>query len=614
MSNFRLLVLFGTLSVATLTAALDSAGNGFLRGDYFVREVVISQVSSTIDIGRVQTIYGTITFDGNGFYQFRGSQVTGTSQAQAYTTSGRYTAGANGLAEIESLVGPNRQTLYGAIGQHAVVASMTESEPQLHDVFIAIPAGSAVTNAALQGRYLGGTIDVLGAQTGSLRVAQVVFDANGQGGLTNVSATGQARNLGASSLSQDIQGATYNLSANGSGTMNYPIPGGTGAANQRLLGGDKVVYFSAGGELLLGGSANGHDLLVAFKAPDNGSNALYNGTYLSSSVFIDPATNRTIWGAYGSSRANGTGADIVHERTNEMGFASYDIAYSTQMSFPSSGLNDRTRTRVAISNQGRHLVWTGKGNEYSFVFTTKAREFSGADVFLNPLGVTNAASYSPVTSAVAPGEFITLFGSGLSNSVVVASSLPFPTNLGGVEVRVNGQAIPLYAVSPTQISGVLPYSIPASDYATFSVLNNGRASNVVTQYTSSASPGVFTIPANGLGVPASLHQDFSLISRSSPARAGETISVYLTGLGTVSPGVDAGAAAPSDPLSRITAEGLRVQLAGRDAVLSYAGLAPGLAGLYQLNITIPTGLPSGDAELWIFLPASTTLQTFLPVQ
>ena len=614
--------LFGIVLLIAATAIrsaaeLDSAGNGFLRGDYFVRQVIASDVSDTINIGRMRTVYGTVTFDGNGSYQFRGSVTdtgSGGGQPQSVNVSGRYRVGANGLAEIEALVGQPRATIFGAVGENAVVGSMTESEPQLHDIFIAIPAGSGVTNAALNGRYLGGTLDVLGGQMRTIRNALVSFTADGRGALSGVSVTGTARNLGSTQITQTVDAATYNLTGTGSGTMNFPIPGGVGAADQRLIGGEKVVYASADGELLLGGSANGHDIFVAFRAPNTGSNSLYNGTYISASLLTDPGPDELMWSTYGSSRTNGSTTGVSHERTNELGFPSYDVTYSFGVDIPTTAISERTATRFAISNQGRHLVWTGKGTQYSLLFETRARNFTGPGVFIHPLGITNAASFSPFTASVAPGEFITIFGSGLADSTTVASSLPFPTNLAGVQVLVNGQAIPLYLVSPTQISAVLPYSVPADDYAAFTVVNNGRTSNTVTQYTSDTAPGVFTIPSTGLGVPAALHPDFSIVSRTSPARVGETIALFVTGLGTVSPSVPAGASAPSSPLSRITADFINVQVDGIDANVSYAGLAPGLAGLYQINFTIPAGVQRGDAELFIDVPGSITTQTFLPVE
>ena len=607
-------------------AELDTGGNGYLRGDYFVRQIIFSQATSSVVFGQAEAIYGTMTFDGSGSYTFRGNRVTTIGStpnvAQSHNVTGLYRVGANGLMEVESLIGSPRRTIFGAVGESALIGSMTEETPQVFDLFVAIPAGTAVTNAALSGRYLGGTIDLIRGQTGQARTAVFSFNANAGGAISDLTAIGQARNLGGSVPDQTTSGVTYNFGANGSGTMNIPLGGA--AADQRLVSGEKVVYTSATGDLVIGGSATGYDMLIAFKAPATASNALYNGTYINGTILMDVTQGGFVYSSYGSSRALGDGSEIVHERSNELGAAvPYDITGSARVQINASGLSEETRARSVIAQEGRHVLWTyratGSDPRYSFIFATRARQFSGSGVFLHPLGVTNAASYSPVTASVAPGEFITLFGTGLATSQQVATAFPFPTTLAGVQVLVNGNAIPLYSVSPTQISGVLPYSLPPNDYASFTVVNNGVSSNAVTQYVNSAATGVFTNPANGLGTPAALRPDFSIVSAANPARRGETISLYVTGLGQVrGPNGEAppaaGEAAPLDRLFTTTADYLNVNIEGIRAAVTFSGLAPGYAGLYQINVTIPQDAPQGNPELLIDVPGSITYQTFLPIQ
>jgi uncharacterized protein (TIGR03437 family) len=62
--------------------------------------------------------------------------------------------------------------------------------------------------------------------------------------------------------------------------------------------------------------------------------------------------------------------------------------------------------------------------------------------------------------------------------------------------------------------------------------------------------------------------------------------------------VESGAPAPADPLALTTQE-ITVTMGGQDAIVLFSGLAPGFAGLYQLNVTVPDGLPPGDAEIVI---------------
>jgi uncharacterized protein (TIGR03437 family) len=160
---------------------------------------------------------------------------------------------------------------------------------------------------------------------------------------------------------------------------------------------------------------------------------------------------------------------------------------------------------------------------------------------------------------------------------------------------------PLSYVSPGQINILVPQAT-TQNFATFQVTNNNAQSNQVTFYTAPTAPGIFTGTPSGIGLAAVLHADFSPVTQASPAVAGETVLVYLTGLGSVTPAIGDGVAAPSNPLSNVDDPNLEVDLAdqsGNDLTgnISFAGLAPGFAGLYQINVAIPSGLTAGVVSL-----------------
>jgi uncharacterized protein (TIGR03437 family) len=303
---------------------------------------------------------------------------------------------------------------------------------------------------------------------------------------------------------QTVSSATYNFGANGSGTLNIPLGGG--AADQRLVGGEKVVYTSSTGDLVIGGSGERYDMFIAFKAPATASNALYSGTYVMGSLFMNFG-NGFVYSSYGSTRALGDGSEIVHERSNELGATvTYDITdQQDTRSIPAAFPRVR-RPAMSFPTRAAHVVdtqtATGSSPAIHSSSRHKARSFTGSGVFLHPLGVTNAASYSPVTASVAPGEFVTFFGTGLASSQQWLLHLPSPERSGACKCWLMATRFLIYSVSPTQISGVLPYSLRPNDYANFTVVNNGVSSNVVTQYVNAAATGVFTNPANGLGTPA----------------------------------------------------------------------------------------------------------------
>src|SRR5207248_8553442 len=123
--------------------------------------------------------------------------------------------------------------------------------------------------------------------------------------------------------------------------------------------------------------------------------------------------------------------------------------------------------------------------------------------------------------------------------------------------------------------------------AQIQVTNNGVPSNIVTVPVNKTAPGVFTLPQTGLGDAAAVHNsDGTVITPSNPAHPSEVIAVFLTGLGTVFPPVPDGAAPPVSPLS-LTTNTITAAVAGVAAPVAFAGLAPTLAGLYQVNLTVP---------------------------
>ncbi len=224
--------------------------------------------------------------------------------------------------------------------------------------------------------------------------------------------------------------------------------------------------------------------------------------------------------------------------------------------------------------------------------------------------MNNAASFAPVTASLAPGEVIALYGTGLSS---VTTNVPggqvFPTTLGGVSVSIDGTNCPLYYVSPTQLAAVVPYEVASnqSGLANIQVTNNQVTSNVVQMYLTDSSPGSFSQGQNGIGLAAALHAATNqLITDANPVQPGEYISLYLTGLGTVTPAITDGALGPSSPLSYsdlYNAGNLAVFFndygangsTGNAGNIQFAGLVPTLAGLYQINVQVPTsGLAAGD--------------------
>jgi uncharacterized protein (TIGR03437 family) len=176
--------------------------------------------------------------------------------------------------------------------------------------------------------------------------------------------------------------------------------------------------------------------------------------------------------------------------------------------------------------------------------------------------VANAASFDAIgpASGAAPGTILALFGEDLATRILPARTLPLPDSIEGTSVLVNGTPALLFFVSPEQVNFQLPYGISGS--AAIRVMR-GDGSSVERQIAvAPASPGVFAVVrlANGQAV-----------GSSNPVSAGDIIVIFATGLGEVAPAVQT----PS------------VTLNGEALEVLFAGLAPGFAGLNQINARVP---------------------------
>ncbi len=215
---------------------------------------------------------------------------------------------------------------------------------------------------------------------------------------------------------------------------------------------------------------------------------------------------------------------------------------------------------------------------------------------VNANGVVSAASFSPA-AAPSPGEIVSVFGARLADGVVVAESLPLPQRLGDTVVLLGGRVLPLVFVSDGQVNAVVPFDIPPGTAHQLVVRKGSRVSVPEAVAVQPAEPAVFTIDLMGRGqghayvIPTPTEQ--VLADRANPAKAGDAMVLYCTGLGAVIPPAVAGTPTPSDALRRTTAE-VAVTIGGVTAQVAFAGLTPGFTGLYQVNVTVPAGVEPGD--------------------
>ena len=613
--------------------AFDSSGDSQLNGAYYMRQVFYIVGDNAGDLSDAMNIQGTITFNGAGSYSFSGSFLDASSGSTptTFTSSGVYAISASGEGYISSL-NPEftNDQIIGLVAHGVFIGGSTENGNGYNDMFIAAPIGSTVTNATLNGNYTLAYFDpTFASSTGAGGDALLTMTANGAGNIGSVNVTGYTGTNTAAST-ETLNGVTYAFS-NGAAQLNF---GGT--AGSGLIAGTELLYITPDGNFVFGGSYNGFDMFAGVRgATSNPSN--YNGLYYQAGLDLIESTVSSgytlLYSYFGSLSAfnNSTYPDTIigHERDYSV------LAYGGSSDF--TYYDSYTQNGDGSSDDfifGQHYVSSADGTirigyglpnpstgldtlGLNVAFMGGPVVNSSGSVYLSPVGVANAASSAPFTAFLSPGEFLTLVGTGLAPTTSEAT-VPFPTNLSGVQVLINQVAAPVYYVSPNQINVVVPYITTPQSVAQIQVINNGANSNVVTQFTGLTSAGVFTEPVGGIGDAAALHPDFSVVTEDSPAQIGETVAVYLAGMGGVSNQPADGAGAPSSPLSYTTQTPV-VYLTDQDGnfatpTVTFSGLAPGFAGLYQINFVVPTGLVSGDASLEIYSGVdSDTIEALIPL-
>ncbi|HXM42911.1 MAG TPA: glycoside hydrolase family 30 beta sandwich domain-containing protein [Bryobacteraceae bacterium] len=197
-------------------------------------------------------------------------------------------------------------------------------------------------------------------------------------------------------------------------------------------------------------------------------------------------------------------------------------------------------------------------------------------------GAINAAAPQ---AALSPGELFSIYGVNLAAQAQQPLLLPLPATMAAASVEIGGIAAPLAYVSPSQINAQVPWEV-APGSATLTVTHAGvTASQTVT--IAAAGPAIFTL--YGSPEAAALNQDYAVNSQDNPAGPGQAVLLFGTGLGAVSPAVPTGAAASADTLSYVSAK-VTATVGGTPADVLFAGLAPGFAGLWQVNLALPSGV------------------------
>jgi uncharacterized protein (TIGR03437 family) len=261
-----------------------------------------------------------------------------------------------------------------------------------------------------------------------------------------------------------------------------------------------------------------------------------------------------------------------------------------------------TRT-LAVSPDQRSIV----------LLTVSGITVLGSDFDAPVSTVSEAPSVSSVTSGadgtsgVAPGGLAQILGTGFGANSAAATGFPLPTALAGVCATLSNVSLPLYNVSPGAILAQLPFT--ASGTSPLIVRAPNGVSAPFSVDVQSFAPAVFRTGEAGdqTGLPTVIrHKNAELATFTNPIHPDETISIYLTGMGLTTPLPRLGDAAPESPLALVTTPP-RITLGGTELPVLFAGLVPGLAGVYQIDAYVPRNIPgAAQAALVITQGASST--------
>jgi uncharacterized protein (TIGR03437 family) len=604
------------LLAATIGSAWGQVStNQSLSGKYVFREVLLTTDGSTApNVTNTLSGEGTIAFDGNGNYSVSGQQLVGTGTAIALSVTGTYSVSPGGFATLANPL-KSGVTMNARIANGVLVGASTEAGPSVYDLFLAIPAWTVpASNVSVLGAYWISSLEFPGGGLTNIRNTNFKLTSTGAGTFAEIAVTGQAANLDNILTTQTLGPISYSINTDGSGAIVFPLTSGL-SANQQLISGTENIFLSPDGAFFIGGSlaAGGHGLIVGVRnwGAVAATNASWSGFFWAAGMRFDTAPARltsVVGGAYADATGNSTWARRTRQSDGLLDASpliTYNLTSDGSGVYASAtGHVDVCGNKTAFASSGVDIT---SSTSYELYFGGLLLPQAGPGVFLNPQGVLNGASFSPPGYPISPGGVMTLFGTGFPSTAATAQAPPFPTTLGTVQVTVNN--------TPAPISAIVPFGVTGST-ASIVVTVGATKSNMVVVPLSPTGPGIFSFPANGIGSAAALHADYSLVSAASPATQGEVISMYLTGLGATTPSVPDGTAAPGKAPFALVNEPTTIYVGGVQVPASqiyYAGLAPTLAGLYQVNFKIPV-VPAGNIGVAIGTNEGFTDMVYLPIQ
>lgn len=254
-------------------------------------------------------------------------------------------------------------------------------------------------------------------------------------------------------------------------------------------------------------------------------------------------------------------------------------------------------TTVTVSAYGSGLE-TGRGEPVR----CSIGPAGGLAASRTPLIFRNGAVHAATFKRFAPlpvGGIFSSFGTNLGRGSDSAGAIPLPRSLAGVSAKLAGRDLPLYFAADGQLNAQVPFDLPPGGTFPLVATVGGISSPPELVTLTKTQPGIFTVDSSGSGVGVITDAEGRPVNGSNPASRGRVVVVYAAGLGMTIPPVASGEASPANPPARVV-DAVTAFVGGIPATVEFAGLTPGLVGLYQVNVRIPDNAPVGEAvELYL---------------
>ncbi len=243
-----------------------------------------------------------------------------------------------------------------------------------------------------------------------------------------------------------------------------------------------------------------------------------------------------------------------------------------------------TRTLAVLGNREGLISLTTSG------FTVVPWNY---DASYAPPRIDRVANAADGSENIAPGSLISIFGSQLSPTSESLADPALADALGEACLSINGNLSPVVFASSNRINAQVPWN--TGGVASLILRTAGGTSDIVRIRVVPGAPGIFRSgtagPESGIAtIVRSTNNE--LVTVSNPVHRGDDLIIYATGLGRTSPEIPVGSPAPFEPLARVLDTPV-ITLGGVALPVSFAGMTPGLVGVYQVNVIVPRSVPTG---------------------